>query len=130
MKPTNDSVINKIQSRDTLTELDTPPEQAEFTIAVTELKNDKAPGPNNVPPNAFKAMTQEKLFHLFEFIIEFWEDGIDFTEWHKGQVVPASKSRDLYKQNKCRGVNFMDIGAKVFSSMMCKILFKIIKLHR
>ena len=41
MKPTDESVINKIQLQDTLTELDTPPEWAEFTIAVTELTNDK-----------------------------------------------------------------------------------------
>ena len=40
MKPTDESVINKIQLQDTLTELDTPPEWAEFTIAVTELTND------------------------------------------------------------------------------------------
>ena len=58
MKPTDDSVINRIQLRDTPTELDTPPEWAEFNTAVTELTSDKAPGLNNVPPNAFKSMMQ------------------------------------------------------------------------
>ena len=43
-KPTDDSVINGIQLRDTLTELNTPPEWAEFNISVTELTNDKSPG--------------------------------------------------------------------------------------
>ena len=36
---------------------------------------------------------------------------------------------DLSNPNKWRGVNLMDIGAKFFSSMMCKRLFKIINLH-
>ena len=50
MKPTDDSVINNIQLRDALTELDIPPEWTEFTIEITELTNDKAPGLNNPPP--------------------------------------------------------------------------------
>ena len=49
MKPTNDSVINEIQLQDTLTELYTPPEWEELTIAVTELTNDKYQGLNIVP---------------------------------------------------------------------------------
>ena len=101
----------------------------EFNISVTELTNDKSPGLNNVPPNAFKAMTQENLIHFFELIIEFWEDRLDFTEWHEGKVVPVPKSGDLSDTKKWRGVNLMDIGAKLFSSMMCKRLFKIIKLY-
>ena len=79
MKPTDDSVINEIQLQDTLIEFDTPPEWLEFTIAITELTNDKAPGLNNVTPTAFKAMTQGKFLHLLKFIIELWEDWLDFT---------------------------------------------------
>ena len=50
-------------------------------------------------------------------------------ERHEGQVVPVPKSGDLSDPNKWRGVNLMEIGAKVFSSMMCKCLFKVIKVH-
>ena len=98
-------------------------------IAVTELTNDKAPGLNKVPPNAFKAMNEANLRHHFNFIVEFWENRLDFEEWHEGQVVPVPKSGDLSDPNKWIGVNLMDIGAKVFSSMMCKRLFHIINLH-
>ena len=50
-------------------------------------------------------------------------------EWHEAQVVPVTKSGDLSDPNKWRGVNLMDIGAKVFISVMCKHLFKVIKAH-
>ena len=50
-------------------------------------------------------------------------------EWHEGQVVPVPKIGDLSDPNEWRGVNLMDIGAKVFISMMCKRLFKEIKAH-
>ena len=82
MKPTNDSVINEIQLRDALTELDIPPEWTDFTISVTELTNDKTPGLWNAPPNAFKVMTPENLLHLLDFIIKFWEDRLGFTKGH------------------------------------------------
>ena len=129
MKPTNTSVINVIHLRKAMKELDSPPEWAEFIIAVVELTNDNIPGLNGVPPNAFKAMMAENLLHLFDFILEFWEDRLDFVECHEGQDVPVPKSGDLSDPNKWSGVNLMDIGAKVFSRMMCKRLFKVIKAH-
>ena len=94
--------------------------------AVVELTNDKAPGLNNVPPNAFKAMDEDSLLHHFNFIVKFWEDGMDYVEWHEGQVVPVPKCGDLSNPNKWRGVNLMDIGTKVFRSMRCKRLFKML----
>ena len=53
MKPIYDSIINEIQLRDALIELALPPEWVEFTIVVTEITNDKAPGLNNAPPPMF-----------------------------------------------------------------------------
>ena len=40
---------------------------------------------------AFKSMSEENLRHDFDFIMEFWEDTIDFEEWHKGQSVLVPK---------------------------------------
>ena len=42
-------------------------------------------------------------------------------EWHEGQVLPVPKSGTSLTQ--------IDIGAKVFNSMMCKRLFKVIKAY-
>ena len=81
------------------------------------------------PTNAFNSMSEEKLRHCFDFITEFWEDKVYFEEWHEVQVVPVPKSEDLYDTNKCRGVYLMDIGDKVFSSLICQQWFKIIKKH-
>ena len=127
LKYKDDSVIEEIIAREVSIEFESTPEWVEFIIAVVELTNDKSPGPNNAPPNAFKAMTAETLLHLFDFIVEFWEDRLDSVECHEGQVIPVPKSGELFDPNRWRGVNLMDIGAKVFSSIMCKHLFCIIK---
>ena len=97
--------------------------------AVAKLTNNKAPGLNNVPPNVFKTMSETNLLHHFNFILEFWEDRLDYLEWHKSQVIPVPKSGDPYDPKKWIGLNLMDIGAKVFRSMMCKRVFKINNLH-
>ena len=93
---------------------------------VNDLTHDKAPGLNIVHTNAFKAMSPKNLKVHFNLILEFLNDKLDFEEWHEGQVVPVPKSRDLLDLNKCRGVSMMDIGSKIFSSLLCKRLFRII----
>ena len=93
------------------------------------MTNDKAPGLNGVPPNAFKSMSEENLRHHFDLITEFLEDTVDFEEWHEGQIIAVPKIGDLSDPNKWTGVNLMDIGSKVFISLICKNLFEIIKKH-
>ena len=115
-KPTDREVVNDIDLLEVMREIDVPPSWAKFICAATEFTNNKAPGINGIPPNAFKSMNEENLQHHFDFITEFWEDRVDFVEWHEGQVVPVPKIGDLSDPNKWRGVNLMDIGAKVFSS--------------
>ena len=44
-------------------------------------------------------------------------------------MVTVPKRGYLSDPNKWRGVNLMDIGSKVFSNLICKRLFKIIKKH-
>ena len=99
-KPTDREVINDIESRKVMRELDLPPSWSEFTSAIMELTNNKAPGLNGIPPNAFKLMNKENLQHHFDFITEFWEDRIDFEERHEGQVVTVPKNGDLYDPKK------------------------------
>ena len=74
-------------------------------------------------------MSEENLHHHFNFITKFWEDKLEFEECHEVQVVPVPKNGDLSDPNKWREVNLMDIGSKVFSSLICKRLFKIIRKH-
>ena len=40
--------------------------------AVTKLTNDKVPGLNKVPTNAFKALNNDNLTHLLDFFNKYW----------------------------------------------------------
>ena len=54
-KSINNKVLNDINSREVMNELDVPPSWKEFIEAVKDLTTDKAPSLNGGPPNAFKA---------------------------------------------------------------------------
>ena len=57
----NNKVLNDLNSREVMNELDVPPSWKEFTESVKDKTNDKSPGLNGVPPNSFKAMSPENL---------------------------------------------------------------------
>ena len=77
-KSINNKVLNDINSREVMNELDGTPSWKEFTEAVKDITNNKAPGLNGVPPNAFKEMSPDNLKFHFNFILEFWNDNMDF----------------------------------------------------
>ena len=99
-KNTEDNVIKKILLQKVMTELDKVTTWEEFMNAVTKIINNKSPGLNSVPSNAFKTVSETNLIHHFNFILEFWEDILDYVEWHDGQVIPFPKSGDPSDHNK------------------------------
>ena len=94
---------------------------------MNDITNNKAPGLNGVPTHAFKAMSPKNLKVHFSFILEFWNENLDFEEWREGQVVPVLKIGDLSDPKQCRGVNLVDIGSNIFNSLLYKRLLRIIK---
>ena len=128
-RPIEWKVINKIKQRQTIHELNKPISREELKTAIAKLENDKAPGLNKVPPNAFKSPSNANLAHLLTFFNQYWEGEADFAEWHEGKLVPVPKSGDLSYPNKWQGVTLMDIGSKLFSIILCARLFQVIKKH-
>ena len=122
-------VLLGIEQRSTLWELDASISWEELRKAIVKLANEKSPELNDIPPDAFKALTDENLRTLLAFLNSFWDDEVNFDEWHEGQMVPVPKSGNLSDPNKWRGVTLMDLGSKIFSSIMCTHLFRIIDAH-
>ena len=113
------TLLNDIQQRMTMVELDTKITWEEFKKAVTELANGKSPGLNEVPPDAFKSLLEQNLSLLLDFLNAFCNEETNFDEWHEGQVITIPKNGDLSNPNKWRGVTLMDLSSKIFSSILC-----------
>ena len=121
--------LDAIPQRSEMIELDSEITWEELQQAISKLRNGKAPGLNDVPPDALNSLTKNNLANLLEHLNSFWHKEVEFEECHKGRVVPVLKSGNLSDPDKWRGVTLMDIGSKHFSSILCTRLFKIIEAH-
>ena len=94
------AVLDDILQRATMMEIDGEITWEEMTKAITKLANGNSSGLNEVPLDAFKALSEKNLSLLHDFLNAFWNEEKDFDEWHEGQVVPVPKSGDLSDPNK------------------------------
>ena len=100
-----------------------------YKKTTTNLANKKSPGLNGVPPNAFKALDDKNISRIILFYNQLWCSQDEFHEWNEGQVVTVTKKGDTSNPKKLRGFTLMDIGKKIYSSIMCGRLFKISRKH-
>ena len=106
--------------------LDNPISWDEIKKSTTKLANNKAPGINGVPPIACKTLDDTNLSWIRIFYNQFWHSQSEFDKCHEGQVFPVPQKGDTSDPNNWRGVTLMDIGNKIYISIMCGQLFKII----
>ena len=76
--------LSAILQRADLLELDDAITWDELRRAVAKLKNGKSPGLNDVPPDAFKALTEKNLATLLDHLNSYLNEEVDFEEWHEG----------------------------------------------
>ena len=104
-RPIDWPMLDKIKQREVMYKLDHPISWDEIKKATTKLANEKAPGLNGVPPNAFKALDDANLSWLLLFYNQFWHSQDEFYKWNEGQVVTVPKKGNTYDPNKWRGGN-------------------------
>ena len=121
--------LHLISQRAEETTLDNPITWKEFTKAINGLKNNKSPGANNIPAEAFKAMNNHNRTTAFNFINSFWDNTSDFPEWHEGRGVPIQKVPHPDNPNQYRIINLMDVGSKIFSRILTARAYKLLNKH-
>ena len=107
--PTDPTVLEDVQQRHIIWELNDHITWDEFQQAVKKLKNEKAAGLTGVPAEAFKAMCNANLLHIHKHANDFFVGTADHKQWHRSQCVPLPKSGDLSNRNKWRGIVLMDV---------------------
>ena len=123
------NALDLIKQRAIKADLDNAITWKEFTTAINGLKNNKSPGENEIPAEAFKAMNNENKNHVFSFINSFWNGSEDYPEWHSGLGIPVQKVSHPTNPNQYRIVNLMDVGSKIFSRILTARLYKLLALH-
>ena len=95
----------------------------EIKNAIKKLKNGKAAGCDNVPPEAIKAGgdTSEEVF--LDFYNRVWTEEKIPEEWRKGLLIKLPKKGDLSYCKNWRGIMLLNMASKVF----CRVILERIK---
>lgn len=110
--PENPPIIPEAET-DLLINCDKPKKE-EIIEAIKKIRNGKAAGPDQIPPEALKAdpeTTAEMLLPLFEKI---WYDEEIPTEWKEGHIIKIPKKGDLSNCDNYRGITLLSIPGKIF----------------
>jgi hypothetical protein len=114
--------LREIMTYDIDHKLGEPPTFLEVCAAVRKLKNGKSPGPTGMSPDALKALDNDGLFFLHEFMCRFWkgDDDNDFDSWREMilTILPKAGKKDYTTLNSWRGIMLKELPAKVMSSFI------------
>ncbi|XP_068083456.1 uncharacterized protein [Anabrus simplex] len=97
---------------------DEPPTKQEIVKAIKHLKNGKAPGLDNVIPEAFKTNPEVSADLLHPLISAIWEKETFPEEWNKGLLIKLPKRGDLSVCDKWRGITLLSVPSKVLSQVI------------
>ena len=67
------------------------PSKGEIKKAIKTLKNNKAPGPDNIPADALKADIETSAQILYALFGKIWEVEEVPAEWKEGHIVKLKK---------------------------------------
>lgn len=103
--------------------LDEPPTAAEVQIAVEGLSNNKAPGTNNIPAEAFKCGGQRLIERLAQDFKDIWplpgEEATLPQEWQEAQVFTLYKGKGPRSDpNSYRGIFLLDVAGKILAKVV------------
>ena len=64
----------------------------ELKKAISRMKGKGAPGPDGLPPQFFKALTEKALVALLHIYNESWESGFSPQSWRNAIIIPLLKA--------------------------------------
>ena len=100
------------------------PSPKELTTAVFKMANDKSPGINRIPPEAYNLWASgDTNTVLIEMIQKYWiDEKFGPNLFHKVSLKILSKTGELSNQNKWRGITLPDISSRIISSILASRL--------
>ena len=90
----------------------------EIKTALKNLKNGKAAGTDNIPPEALKAGGQTSVNTLHDLINRIWGTETIPQDWRKGLLVKLPKKGNISYCENWRGITLLSIPSKVLSSII------------
>ena len=105
-------------------ELDEEITDIEIKSAIRSLKSGKASGPDELPPEFFKAAEAKILPYLTKLFNKIYNSSYFPIGWSRSVIVPLHKKGDKNNPGNYRGISLLNIASKIFTSILNKRLTK------
>ena len=117
--------LESIQQRPMIPELDAPPNTAEADAAIKQLQTGKAPGPDGIPAEVFKAGGETLVTHLTRMFQVFWVNGQLPRDLRDANIIHLYKNKgDRSSCDNHRGISLLSIAGKILARIMLNQITK------
>lgn len=97
-----------------------PPTKEEIIQAIKTLKNNKAPGPDNMNAELFKADPDLSAMILLPLMTRIWEEKAIPNDWNEGIIIKIPKKGTLNDCNNWRGITLLSIPSKILAKVIIR----------
>lgn len=94
------------------------PTRDEVSVAISSLKNNKAPGPDNIPAELLKCGGEELAEVMYELVVRIWNSETMPDVLLDGALVPVHKKGDKLVCENYRGICLLNAAYKVFARVL------------
>ena len=99
-----------------------PPDEIDVEIAIDQMKNNRAPGPDAIQAETFKLKGQNFISKMKEILNKIWTSEKIPEDWREGVICPIHKKGDRLSCSNYRGITLLNIAYKVFAKVLCNRL--------
>lgn len=114
----NRSEQSKLSIENDNSHINEPFSRLELDHAIKTLKEKKCPGPDGIPPEFRKQLSNTTIEHLFKILNQIWTTGTYPSKWQEVNTFPISKST----QNKTNPDSYRPISASNILSQIPQIM--------
>ncbi|GFR63382.1 endonuclease-reverse transcriptase, partial [Elysia marginata] len=114
--PESESIIP--EAEEDLDVVTTVPTRQEIIRAIKSLKNNKAPGPDGLNAELFKADPELAAGVLLPLLTNAWKEKKIPEEWNEGFIIKIPKKGNLSDCNNWRGITLLSIPSKVLAKIV------------
>ena len=129
--PTDPNILDQVPAVPLAVEMDNQPTFLETTNAIKLLKNNKAPGPDGLPSELFKAGGYTLHTKLHELMLLIWNNEQVPADFVKSDIITIYKNKgDRSQCENSRGISLLPVASKILTRIMlirlCKHISEVI----
>ena len=122
---TDPGFLDDLPTLPIIPKLDDPPSFDEVERAILRLKDNKAAGPDNIPPEVIKYSGCALHRRLHNFVLDCWSAKCLPQQCKNANIILVHKQKgDRAECGNSRGISFLPVAGKVLAKIMLTRLFE------